>query len=63
MESSVTTMPGKGNRVNSTTKNIIFNVYKYFKTENVKNKYRVLPKLTHKTAEAMWGMASILQEE
>ena len=44
-------MPGRGKRVNSTAKNIIFNVYKYFENESVKTKNRVPPKLTHKTAE------------
>ena len=45
-------MPGRGKRVNSTAKNIVFNVYKYFERESAKTKNRVLPKLTHKTAEA-----------
>ena len=45
-------MPGRGKRVNSTAKNIIFNVYKYFERESAKTKNRVPPKLTHKTAEA-----------
>ena len=45
-------MPGRGKRLNSTAKNIIFNVYKYFERESAKTKNRVLPKLTHKTAEA-----------
>ena len=45
-------MPGRGKRVNSTAKNIIFNVYKYFERESVKTKNRVPLKLTHKTAEA-----------
>ena len=44
-------MPGRGKRVNSTAKNIIFNVYKYFERESAKTKNRVQPKLTHKTAE------------
>ena len=52
LESSVATMPGRGKRVNSTAKNIIFNVYKYFERESAKIKNRVPPKLTHKTAEA-----------
>ena len=51
LESSVGTMPGRGKRVNSTAKNIIFYVYKYFERESVKTKNRVPPKLTHKTAE------------
>ena len=51
-ESSVATMPGRGKRMNSTAKNIIFNVYKYFERESAKTKNRVPPKLTHKTAEA-----------
>ena len=38
--------------MNSTAKNIIFNVYKYFERENAKTKNRVPPKLTHKAAEA-----------
>ena len=45
-------MPGRGKRVNSTAKNIIFNVYKYFERESAMTKNRVPPKLTHKTAEA-----------
>ena len=52
-ELSVATMPGRGKRVNSTAKNIIFNVYKYFERESAKTKNRVPPKLMHKTAEAM----------
>ena len=44
-------MPGRGKRAKSTAKNIIFNVYKYFERESAKTKNRVLPKLTHKTAE------------
>ena len=46
-------MPGRGKRVNSTAKNIIFNVYKFFEKESAKTKCRVPLKLTHKTAEAM----------
>ena len=45
-------MPGRGKRVNSTAKNIIFNVYKYFERESAKTKNIVPPKLTHKTTEA-----------
>ena len=45
-------MPGRGKRVNSTAKTIIYNVYKYFERESAKSKYRGPPKLTHKTAEA-----------
>ena len=52
LESSIATMFGMGKQANSTAKNIIFNVYKYFKRESAKTKNRVLPKLTHKTAEA-----------
>ena len=44
-------MTGRGKRANSTAKNIIFNVYKYFERESAKTKNRVLPKLTHKTSE------------
>ena len=44
-------MPGRGKRVNSTAKTIIYNVYKYFERESTKTKYRGPPKLTHKTAE------------
>ena len=51
LESSVATMPGRGKRVNSTAKSVIFNVYKYFERESAKTKNRVPPKLTHKTAE------------
>ena len=52
LESSIATMSGRGKRVNSTAKNIIFNIYKYFERESAKTKNRVPPKLTHKTAEA-----------
>ena len=53
-------MAGRGKRVNSTAKNIIFNVYKYFERESAKTKNRVLPKLMHKTAEATgYGERSI----
>ena len=51
LESSVATMPGSGKRVNSTAKNIAFNVYKYLERESAKIKNRVPPKLKHKTAE------------
>ena len=44
-------MPGSGKRVNSTAKNIAFNVYKYLERESAKIKNRVPPKLKHKTAE------------
>ena len=49
IESSVSGMPGRGKRVNSTAKTIIYNVYKYFERESTKSKYRGHP---HKTAEA-----------
>ena len=52
LESYVATIPGRGKRVNSTAKNIIFNVYKYYERENTKIKNRVPPKLMHKIAEA-----------
>ena len=45
-------MPGRGKRVNSTAKTVIYNVYKYFQRESTKSKYRGPPKSTHKTAEA-----------
>ena len=45
-------MTGKGRRANNTAKSIIYNVYKYFERVNAKSKYRGLPKLTFKTAEA-----------
>lgn len=46
-------MTGKGKRVNSTAKTIIFNVYQYFEKESAKSrKLKVPPKLTLKTAEA-----------
>ena len=32
-ESSVLGMPGRGKRVNSTAKTIVYNVYKYFERE------------------------------
>ena len=37
--------------MNSTTKKMFFNVYKYFERESVNSKYRGPPKLTHITAE------------
>ena len=52
LESSSTTMPGRGKRVNSTAKNIIFNVYSFFEKESAKTKNKAPPRLTHKTAEA-----------
>ena len=45
-------MPGRGKRVNSTAKNIIFNVYRFFEKESAKTKNKAPPRLTHKTAEA-----------
>ena len=45
-------MPGRGKRVNSTAKKIIFNIYKYFERESTKTKNRMPLKLTHKTAKA-----------
>ena len=45
-------MPGREKRVNSTAKNIIFNVYRFFEKESVKTNYKAPPRLTHKTAEA-----------
>ena len=45
-------MPGRGKRVSSTAKNIIFNVYRFFEKESAKTKNKVPPTLTHKTAEA-----------
>ena len=51
-KSSALAMPGRGKRANSTSKAIIYNVYKYFEKESAKNKCRRPPKLTSKTAEA-----------
>ena len=45
-------MPGRGKRVNSTAKNIIFKVYRFFEKESAKTKNKAPPRLTHKTAEA-----------
>ena len=45
-------MPGRGKRANSTSKTIIYNVYKYFQKDTAKNKYRGALKLTSRTAEA-----------
>ena len=45
-------MPGRGKRVNSTAKNIIFNVYRFFEKESAKTKNKAPPRLTHKMAEA-----------
>ena len=45
-------MPGKGNRVNSTAKTIIFNVYSYFERQSQKSKGRGPPKLASRTADA-----------
>ena len=45
-------MPGKGKRVNSTAKSIIFNVYSYFERQSQKSKVRGPPKLTSRTADA-----------
>ena len=45
-------MPGRGKRVNSTAKNITFNVYKFFEKESAKTKNKAPPRLTHKTTEA-----------
>ena len=57
---------GREKRVNSTAKNIIFNVYKYFEREGVKTKCRVPAKLMHKTAETTgyseWTVRKIVGE-
>ena len=45
-------MPGKGKRVNSTAKTIIFNVYSYFERQSQKSKGRGPPKLTSRTVDA-----------
>ena len=50
--SCVLARSGKGRRVNSTAKAIIYNAYKYFERENAKSKNRGPPKLTHKTVKA-----------
>ena len=42
----------KGKRINSTSKQIICNVYDYFENESKKRKGSVLPKLGKKTSEA-----------
>ena len=49
---AVSTMPGRGKRVNSKTKTIIYDVYRYFERESAKSKHKVHPKLASKTAEA-----------
>ena len=50
--SFVLTTSGKGRRVNSTGKAIIYNVYKYFERENAKTKNRGPAKFTFQTAKA-----------
>ena len=42
----------KGKRINSTSKQIICNVYGYFENESKKRKGSVLPKFGKKTSEA-----------
>ena len=42
----------KGKRINSTSKQIICNVYDYFENESKKHKGSVLPKSRKKTSEA-----------
>ena len=42
----------KGKRINSTSKQIICNVYDYFENESKKRKGSMLPKLGKKTSEA-----------
>ena len=42
----------KGKQINSTSKQIICNVYDYFENENKKHKGSSLPKLGKKTSEA-----------
>ena len=49
-QSSALAMPGRGRRVNSTAKAIIYNVYKYFESAK-SSMYRGPPKLTSRTAE------------
>ena len=50
--SCVLARSGKGRRVNSTAKAIVYNVYKYFERENAKSKNRGPLKFTFKTAKA-----------
>ena len=45
-------MPGRRKRVNRTANASIYHVYKYIEEGSAKSKYRGLPKLTSKTAEA-----------
>ena len=63
LESSVATMPGSGKRVNSTAKNIIFNVYKYFERKSAKTKNRVPPKLTEATGYGECTVRRIVAEK
>ena len=42
----------KGKQINSTSKQIICNVYEYFGNESKKHKGSVLPKMEKKTSEA-----------
>ena len=51
-ESSGLAMSGRGKRVRSAVKAIIFNVYKYFERQALKSKYRGPSQVTRKTAEA-----------
>ena len=51
-ESSGLAMSGRGKRVTSAAKAIIYNVYKYFECQASKSKCRGPPQVTHKTAEA-----------
>ena len=50
--SCVLAMSGKGRRVNSTGKAIIYNINSYFEREKEKSKNRGPPKFTFKTAKA-----------
>ena len=51
-ESSGLAMSGRGKRVRSAAKAIIFNVYKYFERQASKSKYRGPSQVTRKTAES-----------
>ena len=45
-------MPGRGKRVSSTAKTIIFNVFSYFERQSQKRKAKGPPRLMDKTAKA-----------
>ena len=63
MKSTVLIMPGKGKRVNSTVKTIIFNVSSYFERQSQKSKGRCPLKLTSRIADATGYSERIVSEK